>query len=269
MKLVAIVRAPVQLEIAARSLADAGGLTLAEARMRLAPEPPALLARLEPDRADAVVAALRKAGESALALDLGAVPSDEDRTVARSFVLADAGAAFTPSFGAPLEIAWADVLAVLRGARAFRSDVERTEKSRTLDLGRALASGGLVMTRTAKKTVRSSEEAIEQVILVYGRDGRVALLAETVLDFSCLGPKLQPSSTANMVTLAQALREKAKGAFHDERLVRLGRRSLPFVAGGESRSQTSTQTRTRSDTTSSLDVLAEVMRLALVQGLLP
>jgi hypothetical protein len=267
-KLVAIVRVPVDPDAAARALADAAGLALAEARMRLAPEAPALLARLDPDRADAVVAALRKAGVAALAIDTR-VPSDKDRTVARSLALADAGARFAPRLGDPLDVAWPDVLAVLRGARAARSDVERTEKSRGLSLGTALATGGLKMTRTSTRTVRSSEESIEQVILVYARDGRAATLAETELDFACLGPGMQPSSTANMIALAVALRDRAKGAFHDERLLRLGRRSLPFLAGGEARSQTPTSTRTATDTSGSLDVLAEVMRQSLLQGLLP
>jgi hypothetical protein len=52
MKLVAIARAP-QGPDAAKALAEATGLTLAEARMRLAPEPPALLARLDADAAAA------------------------------------------------------------------------------------------------------------------------------------------------------------------------------------------------------------------------
>jgi len=267
-KLVAIVRAPADPDVATRALADAAGLTLAEARMRLAPEAPALLARLDPDKADALVAALRKAGVAALALD-PRVPSDKDRTVARSFAIGDAGVTFAPRFGKPLEVAWPDVLAVLRGTRASRSDVERTEKSKGLSVGAAVATGGLKMTRTTIKTVRSSEESIEQVILVYARDGRAAMLAETELDFSCLGPRMQPSSTGNMVELAKTLRDRAKGAFYDERLVRMGRRSLPFLAGGESRSQTATLTQTRTDTSGSLDVLAEVMRQSLVQGLLP
>jgi hypothetical protein len=267
-KLVAMVRAPAHPDVATRALADAAGLALAEARMRLAPEAPALLARLEPDRADAVVAALLEAGVAALALDPH-VPSDKDRTVARSFAVADAGIRLTPRFGDPLEVAWPDVSAVLRGARAFRSDVESTQRSKSLSVTAAVATGGLKMTRTSMKTVRSSDESIEQVILVYARDGRAAMLAETELEFSCLGPRMQPSSTANMVELARTLHDKAKGAFYDERLLRLGRRSLPFLAGGESRSQSATVTKTRTDTSGSLDVLAEVMRQALMQGLLP
>jgi hypothetical protein len=267
-KLVALVRAPAHTDEAAKAVAGAAGFTLAEARIRLAPEPPALLARLDPDKADALVAALRKAGLAVLALD-SRFPSDRDRTVACSFAFAHATVTFAPRFGDPMEVAWLDVRAILRGLRASRSEVERTEKSKKLSLGTAVATGGLRMTSTTVKTVRSSEESTEQVILVYARDGRAATLAESELDFSRLGPGMQPSSTGNMVELARRLRERAPGAFYDERLLRLGRRPLPFLAGGESRSRTTAVTTTRTDTSSSLDVLAEVMRQALALGLLP
>jgi len=268
MKLVAIVRTPTHPDEAARAVADATGLTLAEARMRLAPEPPALLARLEPDHAIALVAALRDAGLAALAVD-ARCPSDKDRTVARSIALDDTGITVTPRFGDPMAVEWPDVIAILRGLRASRSEVERTEKSKRFSVGTAVMTGGLRMTRTSTKTVRSSEEAMEQVILVYARDERAATLAEAQLDFSCLGARMQPSSTGNMVELARMLRGKAKGAFYDERLLRLGRRPLPFLADGESRSQTASVTRTLTDTSGSLDTLAEVMRQALTKGLLP
>ncbi len=268
MKLVAIARAPERPDEAARALAGAAGLTLAEARMRLAPEPPALLARLEAERADSLVAALRAAGLAALSVD-SEVPSDRERLVAARIAFSEAGAVFTSRLGEAMAVAWTDVLAILRGLRVARQETERTEKSRRFTPAAAIATGGLVMTRELERTVRSSEESSGQVILVYARDGRAAALAEGGLDFTCLGPGLQPSSTANMAELARRLREAARGAFYDERLLRLARRPLPFLAGGESRSQTAATVTRRTDTSGSLDVLAEVMRQALAEGLLP
>jgi hypothetical protein len=268
MKLVAIAHAPAHPDEAARALAAASGLTLAEARMRLAPEPPALLARLPSDDAAVLVTALRRAGLAALALDVR-VPSDQDRLLAHTASLDPGGATFSPRFGDPMVVAYPDVLAILRGVRATRLDVERTEKSRRPSLGAAVITGGLWVTRTTTSKVRSSNETLQQVILVYGRDGRAVTLADGELDFTFLGARMQPSSTANMVEIARLLRERATGAFYDERLTRLGRRPLPFLAAGESRTQTPTVTTTHTDTSSSLDVLAEVMRQALLASLLP
>lgn len=268
MKLVAIARAPANAEEAARAVADAAGLTLAEARMRLAAEPPALLARLGPDEASAFVAALRKAGLAALAVDFPC-PTDKDRTVARSVAIHERGASFTPRFGSSMEVLWPDVLAILRGLRKSRTEVERTETTTKLSPGTAVLTGGLILTAKSTRTVRSSEEANEQVIIVYARGGRAATLAETQLDYSFLGADMQPSATGNMVELARLLRERAKRAFYDERLLRLGRRALSFLVGGESRSQTATVTKTLTDTSGSLDTIAEVLRQALTEGLLP
>ena len=115
----------------------------------------------------------------------------------------------------------------------------------------------------------SQTETRRQHNRLAARGGRAATLAENQLDFSCLGAGMQPSSTGNMVALARILRERAKGAFYDERLLRLGRRPLPFLAGGESRSQTAAVTKTLTDTSGSLDTLAEMMRRALMEALLP
>jgi len=269
MKLVALVRAPKSADEAAGALAAASGLALAEARMRLAPEPPALIARLDDDKAQALVGSLRKVGVSVLTLDLS-LPTDRDRLPVHRFVLDRAGATFTTRGGDSLQLAWSDVLAVLRGARAASTEVIRTEKSRRFSPGLAVMTGGLVLSRTTARTVHSSSEATEQVLLVYSRDGRrAATLAEHALDFSCLGSGMQASSTANMGELARRLREHAGTTFYDERLLRLGRRPLPFLMGHESRSTTASSATTRTDTSTSLDALAEVMRQALVEGLLP
>lgn len=268
MKLVACLRAVTRPDEAARALADAAGLALAEARMRLAPEPPALLARLDDGKAELLVAALRKAGVAALAID-ARCPTDKDRTVAHTFAIGEASITFTPRFGDSTVFEWKDVTAILRGVRASRIEVQRTERTKSFSVGTAVVTGGLKTTRTATNTVRSSEEEIEQVILVYAGDGRAAVLAEGQLAFSCLGAGMQPSSTGNMLELARRVREKATSAFYDERLLRLGRRPLPFVPAVESRSQTPTTAATRTDTSSALDTLAEVMRGALLEGLLP
>ncbi len=268
MKFVAIARPPARPEEASIVMASALGLALAEARMRLAAEAPALIARLEPDAAGALVRALRQAGVAALSVD-EQVPSDKDRLIARSFTLTDRGATFTARAGPAVEIAWPDVVAVLRGLRATRSEVERSEKSKGFSVATAVATGGLKMTRTSTRTTRSSAEATEQVVLVYARDVQTVLLSEHQVDFSCLRDGMQPSSTGNMVELARRVREKAKAAFHDDKLLRLGRRTLPFLGGGESHSSNRTVTVTSTTTSGSLDVLAEVMRQAVSERLLP
>ncbi|MDY7229328.1 hypothetical protein [Hyalangium rubrum] len=265
MKLVAMVRAPAKPEEAASSLGNALGLTLAEARMRLAPEPPTVLALLAPAPADALVSKLRGAGMAVLSVD-AAVPSDSERTVARTVALGPTGATFQPRSGAPVELPWGEVVAILRGVSAVRTEMSSVQESKKFSLATAIATQGLKTSQTVEKTVRSHQEQVEQVILVYGRGGQRISLREQGIDYSCLGAAMQPTRTANIAVLARLLKEKTPGAFHDERLIRLGRRPLPMFIGGEVR--TSRPSQTSVETAGGLDVLAEILWRAVEQGLL-
>lgn len=267
MQLVATVSQATDLEAAASVLVTTAGMSAAEARMRLAPEPPALLARLPEDLAAGVVIALVQAGLPALAID-ERVPSDADRFQVRSFVFESAGARLTARDGEVLTLPWEEVRLVLRGVRTERTTSEHTETATRLALGRAVLTGGLVMTKKTTSTVRGSEENSEQFVLVHGRAGQRVMLAENALEFSGLGALLQPARTANMGVLVQELWRRTPQAFHDDRLVRLGRRTLPFVLGGETVARSGSAEVRRTGTRGSVDVLAEVLDRAVQAGIL-
>jgi hypothetical protein len=266
MKLIALVHAAPRPEEAAAALGDALGITLAEARMRLAPEPPAVLAQLAPEPAASLVARLRQAGLAVVSVETP-VPSDARRTVARTLELGAAGVKFQPRSGAPVELPWGEVAAILRGVSVARAETTSVQESKQFSLTTALVTQGLKMSKTVEKTVRSQQEQAEQVILVYGRGGQRVVLREQGVDYSCLGAAMQPTRTANILAVGRMLRERAPGAFHDERLVRLGRRPLPMFIGGEV--QTTQGAQTRIEPPSGLDVLAEVLWRAVEEKLLP
>jgi len=129
-------------------------------------------------------------------------------------------------------------------------------------------TGGLVMTRKTTSTVRETEHASEQFVLVHAEGGERVVLAERALEFSGLGPLLQPVRTTNMGLIAQELKRRSPRAFHDDRLMRLGRRGLPFVLGAEHTVRAGGSETRRSDTRGSVDVLAEVLDRAVRGGLL-
>jgi hypothetical protein len=99
------------------------------------------------------------------------------------------------------------------------------------------------------------------------QDGSVASLAEASLDFTGLGA-LQPSRTANLLELTRRLRDGAKSARYDDRLVRLGRRSLPFGGLKEQRVATGSSTTLHTDTAGTVDILAELLWQAQRAGLI-
>jgi hypothetical protein len=265
MKLLALVKPPRDPAGAAQLLAAQGGLTLAEARMRLAAEPPSLLARLSAEAADALAQTLRQGGLAAIAID--EEPPEPQAFPVHRFLL-ESRAQWTDRAGQTQTLAPEECLAILRGQSALREETEQTVKTRSLAIGAAVITGGLKLTKTTEKTVRSTQEQTEQAIFVLAIDGRVSVLRESVLDFTCLGAGLQPGRTANMAALCGRLRAFAPTAYFDERLVRLGRRPLPFVLG-ESRVQGGGVTSTRRSTRAGLELLVEVMRQALLAGMLP
>jgi len=265
-KLVALVSAAKDPDEAVRVLTEASGSTAAEVRMRLAPETPALLARLEDAAADELTAKLRKAGLAVLAID-ARVPGDSERFVVRTFALEKETLNLEARSGESMELPWGELALILRAQRAKRSETDKTETARRLSIGSAVLTGGLKMTKTTSTVIHAAEEKTEQVILVYARDGRAAMLAEGSLDFTCLGT-LQPSRTANLLELTKRITERAKAARYDERLVRLGRRSLPFGAKSEQRVASKNSTTLHTDTASTVDILAEVLWRALCAGML-
>lgn len=268
MKLVASVRTLTDVEGAAAALGRATGLTLAEARIRLAPEPPAILASLAPESAKALVSELRRVGLAVLAVD-GAAASEGQRVVARTAVLGPAGGTFQARSGAPVELPWAEVAAIFRGASSVRSETAETTKSKQFSVATAIATQGLKVSQTVEKTTRSQQEETEQAILLHGRGGQRVVLRERELDFSCLGAAMQPTRTANIVALARLLKERAPAAFYDERLLRLGRRPLPMFVGGEMHVQDGKVSQTHIDTSGGLELLAEILSRAVQEGLLP
>ncbi|MDC0708019.1 hypothetical protein POL68_06010 [Stigmatella sp. ncwal1] len=268
MSLVACVRMPKDLEGAAAALGRAVGLTLAEARLRLAPEPPAILASLAPEAAARLVSELRGAGVAALVVE-GAESLPGQRIVARSATLGPSGASFQPRTGAALALPWAEVSALFRGASTVRSETATLQQTSKFSLSTAIATQGLKMSRKEDRTVRSQQEETEQVILLYGKGGQRVVLRERELDFSFLGAAMQPTRIANMGALAKLLKEKAPGAFYDERLLRLGRRPLPLFVGGETHVQMGKTSQTLLDTSGGLEVLGTALWRAVEERLLP
>lgn len=268
MHLVASVKTPADAEGAAAALAKALGLSLAEARIRLAPEPPAILAQLAPEPATALVASLRQVGLAAIALEAGG-PAEGQRVVARTAVLGPTQGTFQARTGAPVELPWNEVISIFRGSSTVRSETESTQKSSKFSLTTAIVTQGLKVSRTQEKTTRSQQEETEQAILVHGARGQRVVLRERELDFACLGAAMQATRTANMLALAKLLKERSPSAFYDERLLRLGRRPLPMFVGGETREQSGGVAQTRLDTAGGMEVLAEILTRAVEERLLP
>jgi hypothetical protein len=207
-----------------------------------------IIARLDDAPADALCAALRKAGLAALAVPAHP-PGDSDRLVARSLRFTPEAVCFSPRLGAELEVPYHAISALLRGLHVSREQGVRTETERKFSLGKALITQGLSMTTTTKKEVKFEQESADQFLFVYGGMQPVAVY-ETEMAFTCLGPDVRPSRVENLNFVASRLRAKAPGAYFDDRLLRMGHRNMPFDGGRPA------------------DVVAEILHQAVAQGLL-
>jgi hypothetical protein len=256
------------VEAAATAVADLAGITPQEARMRLVLEPPAPLALLAPDKAAAAVEKLRQAGLAVVAPPMPP-PTDKQRVLARSFTLGPAALSVKPRAGEPVELAWSQVGAILRGAVASRTETESIERKVVTTLGMGLDGNLKAHSEIIKKREVSVNEGTEQVIYVFGKDGKRIALYEHGLEFSGLGPRKEVGRFQNTVLLAKLLREQAPQAFYDERLVRLGRRQLPAFLRSHANREPTSPTTEHTDTRVTLDLLSEALWLGVSEGVLP
>jgi hypothetical protein len=124
-----------------------------------------------------------------------------------------------------------DILALLAATHRTEETGTREEKERKFRPGMALATGGLVLSKTTKRQVVTHTQNREQVLYLFPKSGRTPwLLRERTARYAGLGPELAPSSWENFRTTRERLRERAPGARYDERLLAL--RSVRGIPDG-------------------------------------
>jgi hypothetical protein len=245
--LIALIDRPKDPGPAIALLVAQAGLAPAEARMRLAPEPPALILRQEDAIAAALAEALTKAGAPALAVDL---EKRQASVLARSFELGPGQVTFFGRTGDETELGYGEIRLILRGLRMTSSEVVKTETTRKFDIGKAIMTQGLMVTKTHKREVRSEVKNAYHAAMLYGRETSV-LLDEAELTYQSLGPALKPSRVENLNLLVGELRKRATTARYDDRLLRMGSRPLPL------------------EPSDPFDVIAEILNQAQLRGRLP
>jgi hypothetical protein len=112
-----------------------------------------------------------------------------------------------------------DVALVLRGTRIARETREETTRGRQIAIGRAVMTGGLVLTKKTERTVTTTSEAREGFLHLVVPGSPDVVLFETALQYESLGAAMQASRTANFAYLAAELRARTPGAIWDERLL--------------------------------------------------
>jgi len=201
-------------------LAAVLGRTLLEARGRVsAPEGgPAVLATFGEAAAAATYAdELRSRGFEVLVLAPEAMETDQERFVMRDFEIGPEGLTARSRKGSA-EVAWRDVRLLLRGAVRIERKRTQTVQRRELSLGRAVITGGLMVTKAVKTSKTETLIENEGFLHLYLASGRPLVFRQSDLNYAGLGPALQHSAAANFARLVTALRAACPEALYDERL---------------------------------------------------
>jgi len=201
-------------------LAAVLGRTLLEARGRVsAPEGgPAVLATFGTAAAAAAYAdELRSRGFEVLVLAPEATETERQRFVVRGFKLGPEGLTARSRQGAT-ELAWRDVRLLLRGVVRVEHKRTQTVERRELSLGRAVITGGLMVTKPVKTSKTETLIENEGFLHLYPASGRPLVFRQSDLNYAGLGPALQHSVAANFARLVAALRAACPDARYDERL---------------------------------------------------
>jgi hypothetical protein len=216
--------APETVARAARAL----GVPPAEMAMRLLGIlPRVVLVAGDDARAAAAAVALEELGFAAMACDPAAAPGDAERVVGRKVELARDRLVVWDGCGKQHVCPGRSVALVLRGVRTRTTFEEVTTSERRFAPARAVLSGGLLLTKTIRKTEVKTRDAAEPFLMIHRADGEPDLiLYGRQIDYRALGPAMQPSSTANLALVEQHMRAVAPGAPFDDRAARPG-----FVTG--------------------------------------
>ena len=222
---VAVGRLNADPEAVARA-ARLAGLALPDARRALQGPLPRVFARAAA-HGPALVEGLAAEGFLAWCGDPSNIPSDADRVVVRRIAWEPGGLRAFDGRGDVHDCPAPAVRLLQRGIRTRTgTEIERTKETR-FDLGKAVLSGGLLLTKTVEKVKETLTHAKEPFLLVQRGDGHPDLmLYEHRLDYQCLGPDMGPSSLTNLGLLARRLQALCPQAPLDDRVGRPG-----FVTG--------------------------------------
>ena len=206
--------------------ARVAGLAPSDAARLLAGTFPRILLRVAADP-NALITALTAEGFLAWASDPAQVATDARRVIVRDLAWTADGCLAKDAQGATHACPLAAVRLLQRGARTHTStEVEKTT-TRKLDLGRAVLSGGMLLTKKVTQTTERTVHAKEPFLLVQRGDGEPDLmLYQHRMSYQCLGAEMGPATLANLGLLTARFQKLCPQAPLDDRVGRPG-----FVAG--------------------------------------
>lgn len=217
---VVLEKAPADREGIVRA-ARAVGLPEVDLRMRAQGVLPKVIhTDVDVERAGRLALALRENGADAFLLDALTV-GQSTRMYARSLVWLADGFAAVDGLGVQHPCPYVAIRLVQKGrvVHTESSEVTRTEKK--FSVGRAVLSGGLMLTKGVQKKELQTRENRVAMLLVQRKDGGGEIaIVEGHHDFRFLGAQMSPTSMVNLERTLGELRKRAPSLRYDDRAFR-------------------------------------------------
>jgi hypothetical protein len=253
--IVAIVALGCSVEQEAPRLAADLGLTVYEVALALRGPTPIIVLRTEDRlRSTQLLASLRSRGHDATAFEGDAVAASE--TMFRPKAFRFEGASFVGvGKGEERVLPLSDIFALIRATHARVEEDTVTSRERRLSFGRAVMTGGMLMTKRTTTESKQVSSAREAVAYVFRNDGPPWLLVSTELQYGGLGPEMRRSQVENFEVLVNHLKGGAKMAAFDARLLSVRPSPSTIVA--------SSGTHVSTSSSATVDVLAHIVAMTL------
>ena len=203
--------------------AKAAGLALADLNRRLAGVLPRVL--FAGGAPAGLLETLQELGFGVLTCEPTEVPGDDQRVLVRRVELAPGALVATDSKGQSHRCTAAQIGLLQRGMRVSKTSHTVKTSERKIDLGRAVLSGGLLLTKKVEKSTVHTTETSEPFLLVQRGADPALIFYERRIDYRALGPEMQPASRGNLEVVWRKLTALAPDRVDD----RVGRPG--FVSG--------------------------------------
>jgi hypothetical protein len=173
----------------------------------------------EQEQAAALAGLLGSGGFSAVVLSAAELESEAGQWSIRRFGLNERELSVESSDGQSRVFAYQDIDLIIRGTGISRSTSTETKKERKFDLGAAVLSSGLKMTKMTKTTREVTNEEREGFFTLYAANITTLLFRENNLVYDALGSARGLSRSANFAQLTAEMRRRCPTALYDDRLL--------------------------------------------------
>ncbi len=205
----------------AKTIADALGGLVFEARQKIAGGGPAVLASFaDMSRAEALAERLRAEGIPALVIDTDTVRKRTPFYV-RRFVPGDTALRVESLAADASVIDYADIeLLLVAICSPGQSQTVSTVTERKFSLGKTLMSGGIPMTKKVTHEETVSSENRDETLWLYAKGRGPVIFNRSALTYDGFGASQQMTSGHNFTLLKSELQRLAPQARFDDRLLR-------------------------------------------------